>query len=124
MNYCTENLFDSNKDYILFHFIESWLMWLASVFGVLRVVPSAVVRSVITKIVDSDEVGRIFAVYGATEALMPLFMAPLGTSIFNLSLQQSMDCGSVLYGTTCSFVIGAFIALYTDTIWWSNVHMI
>ena len=104
--------------------MDSWLMWLASVFGVLRVVPSAVVRSVITKIVDSDEVGRIFAVYGATEALMPLFMAPLGTSIFNLSLQQNMDCGSVLYGTTCSFVIGAFIALYTDTIWWSNVHMI
>ena len=119
--------------YLLCHFIKiynaillkicSWLMWMATVFGILRVVPSAAVRSVITKVVDPNEVGRIFAIYGATEALLPLFMAPLGTSIFNLSLQQNRDCGSVLYGTTCSFIFASFIALYTDTIWWSNAHL-
>ena len=98
-------------------------MWMATVFGVLRVVPSAAVRSVITKVVDPDEVGRIFAIYGATEALLPLFMAPLGTSIFNLSLEQNRDCGSVLYGATCSFIFASFIALYTDTIWWSNEYL-
>ena len=97
---------------------------MATVFGVLRVVPSASVRSVITKVVDPDEAGRVFEVYGATEALLPLFMAPLGTSIFNLSLEQNRDCGSVLYGTTSLFIIAAFIALYTDTVWWKNVYLI
>ena len=86
--------------------------------------PSAVTRSVITKVVDPDELGRVFAVYGATEALIPLFMSPLGTALFNFTLHHELDCGLVLYGTTFTFTLAAFIALYADTIWWSNVQFI
>ena len=97
---------------------------MASAFGILRVIPSGATRSVIAKVVDPDELGRVFAVYGAIEALIPLFMAPLGTAIFNFTLRQHMDYGLALYGTTCLFTLAAFIAMYADTIWWSNVHLI
>ena len=98
-------------------------MWVASIFGILRVVPSGATRSVIAKVVDPDELGRLFAIYGAIEAMIPLFMSPLGTAIFNLTLHEDIDCGLVLYGATCLTTFAAFIAIYSDTIWWSNVHL-
>ena len=103
---------------------QSWLMWLASGLGILHILPSAIARSVAAKVVDPDELGRVFAVYSATMGVLPLFMSPLGTTIFNFSLNHHMDPGLVFYGASSIFIMAAFVAMYIDTIWWSNKQLL
>ena len=101
-----------------------WIMWLASSFGLLRLLPSVIARSVASKIADSNEIGRIFSVYSALEGIIPLIITPCGTYLFNYCLAHHLDTGIVFYCATIFYLCAFSVALFTDLIWKSNTkHM-
>ena len=99
-----------------------WIMWLASSFGLLRLLPSVIARSVASKIADSNEIGRIFSVYSALEGIIPLFITPCGTYLFNYCLAHDIDTGIVFYCATIFYFCAFSIALLTDLIWKQNAR--
>ena len=100
---------------------RTWIMWLSSCFGLLRLLPSVIARSVTSKIACSYEIGSIFSVYSSLEGIIPLIITPLGTSLFNYCLFHHIDTGLVFYCSTVFFAIASSVSLFTNLIWNSNL---
>ena len=103
---------------------RTWIMWLASSFGLLRLLPSVIARSVTSKIACTNEIGSIFSVYSSIEGIIPLIITPVGTSLFNYCLFHHIDTGLVFYCSTVFFVIASSVSLFTNLIWKSNLKYI
>lgn len=43
-------------------------------------------RSIATKLVDSDELGKVNSLFGVAEALMPLVYAPMYASLYQATI--------------------------------------
>ena len=103
---------------------REWIMWLASGFGLLRLLPSVIARSTTSKIANSNEIGSIFSVYSTLECVIPLVVTPLGTSLFNYCLSQHIESGAVFFSAIIFFVTAASIALFTEPTWIQNLRHI
>ncbi len=68
-----------------------------------------------SKLVDRDEIGSIFSLISFFEALIPLFMAPTTTAIFNATLD--IDSGIVFYFMAALNVAALPLCLYLDILW-------
>ena len=99
-----------------------WVMWLAVGFGLLRLLPSVIARSVSSKIAEPNEIGRIFSVYSALEGIIPLIITPCGTYLFNYCLTNQIDTGIVFYCATVFYFCAFSVALFTDLIWKPNIR--
>ena len=100
---------------------RTWIMWLATSFGLLRLLPSVIARAVTSKVADSNEIGSIFSVYSSLEGIIPLIITPLGTSLFNYCLFHHIDIGIIFYCSTGFFAIASSVSLFTNLIWNSNL---
>ena len=103
---------------------RKWTMWLASSFGLLRLLPSVIARSTTSKIATSNEIGSIFSVYSSLECVIPLVVTPFGTSLFNYSLNHHIESGTVFFSAIVFFVTAASIALFTEPTWTQNLRHI
>ena len=103
---------------------REWTMWLASSFGLLRLLPSVIARSTTSKIATSNEIGSIFSVYSSLECVIPLVVTPFGTSLFNYSLSHQTESGAVFFSAIVFFVTAASIALFTEPTWTQNLRHI
>jgi len=66
---------------------SSWLVYLAAVPALLSNALTVVTRSLITKCVGPFEIGKIFSILGAFQALEPFVTAPVYTNLYKATLE-------------------------------------
>jgi PCFT/HCP family folate transporter-like MFS transporter 1/3 len=64
---------------------ESWMVWLAVVVGSLAGIINSPVRSLLSKLVNENEIGKMFSILGTGETIAK-FTAVVFTSIYGYSL--------------------------------------
>ena len=89
--------------FTLFHFLlitwskQTWMIYLAITIGGLRTVIIAPIRSVVSKCVGEDEIGKIFAVIGSGDTLAKIF-GLIFPALYSITLDVSPG-GSFLLGS-------------------------
>ncbi|XP_064104314.1 lysosomal proton-coupled steroid conjugate and bile acid symporter SLC46A3-like [Macrobrachium nipponense] len=63
-----------------------WVMFLASVVGMCLDQVTAASRGAVSKLVDKSEVGAVFAVLGAAEAMIPIASVAVYTYVYNATI--------------------------------------
>lgn len=58
------------------------------IFGLLGDVVSSTIRSIMSKQVEKDELGRVYSLLGCLEGVQPLALTPLFTLIYNSTLDH------------------------------------
>lgn len=76
--------------------VNEWMLYVGGVIALLDATSTTMFRSLITKLVHADEVGKVFSVVGTFQALMPFAAGP----IFGF-----------LYKNTVSYLPSAFLFL-------------
>jgi MFS family permease len=103
---------------------NSWLLWMALIFPVLFLVPTSVARTVITRIVDVDELGSVFGLIAFIGGLTPMIMSTVGSSIFNYAVAHKVNVGIVYFCASSLHFTGFTVSLITDVLWWSNKKLV
>uniref|UniRef100_A0A182TBF3 Major facilitator superfamily (MFS) profile domain-containing protein n=1 Tax=Anopheles maculatus TaxID=74869 RepID=A0A182TBF3_9DIPT len=69
-------------------------------------------RSIASKLVASDELGKVNSLFGVAEALMPLVYAPLYTTVYSLSINVLPGAFFLLGGALTSPAVVIFLWMY------------
>lgn len=67
---------------------QSWQLYVASAFALFKLVSGATLRSVMSTIVSRDEVGKIYSITSAVEAISALGAAPLYSATYAATLSS------------------------------------
>ncbi|XP_068219406.1 probable peptidoglycan muropeptide transporter SLC46 [Palaemon carinicauda] len=67
---------------------SSWYMYLGTVVGGFSGLAALVNRSILSKIVPDEEIGKVFSMTAAFEAAVPLMSSPLYTLVYNTSIKS------------------------------------
>lgn len=66
--------------------IQSWQLYVASAFGLFKFVASATLRSIMSTIVSREEIGKVYSITTAVEAVSGLGAAPLYTATYSATI--------------------------------------
>lgn len=66
--------------------VHPWQMYAGSVVEILNGTSFISMRSIASKLVASDELGKVNSMLGVTESIVPLVYAPLYAKIYTLTL--------------------------------------
>ena len=69
-------------------------------------------RSVLSKLAEKDEIGKIYTLIAFAQSLMPLIGVPLVTMLFNATLE--IDSGITFYVLSALSLPAIGISLYLD----------
>ncbi|KYB26390.1 probable peptidoglycan muropeptide transporter SLC46 [Tribolium castaneum] len=89
--------------------IYSWQVYAAAFSRALGGVLSPMVRSLVSKIVPNDEIGKVFALIVATESLIGMGGSPIFTAIYNTTI--STDAGIFNFVAAGVYVVEILIAI-------------
>lgn len=65
---------------------QAWMLYLASVLGLVSTTPAIIIRSILSKVGPKNELGKIFSLVASLEACVPLFISPLMTYVYEQTL--------------------------------------
>lgn len=98
---------------------QPWLLYLSSVISCIGVLPLVITRSLISKVVPGEELGRIFSVLASCEAVIPLASGPLYTVVYNSTLATFPGTiyflSGGLYALAGAMFVWVFINRHTAT---------
>ena len=63
-----------------------WMFYLSTGIGLISYGPSIIIRSFISKIIPSDELGSVFSMLASLEACVPLMTAPIFTMVYEKTI--------------------------------------
>ena len=63
-----------------------WMFYLSTGIGLVSYGPSIIIRSFISKIIPSDELGSVFSMLASLEACVPLMTAPIFTIVYEKTI--------------------------------------
>ncbi|XP_064095307.1 probable peptidoglycan muropeptide transporter SLC46 [Macrobrachium nipponense] len=84
---------------------NSWYMYLSTVVGGLSGLAALVNRSILSKIVPDEEIGKVFSMTAAFETAVPLMSSPVYTLVYNNSITSFPGA---VYLMTALFYVGPF----------------
>ncbi|XP_042212999.1 solute carrier family 46 member 3-like [Homarus americanus] len=104
---------------IVHHILEgcapySWFFYLASVVSSVGGLALVVSRSIISKIVPRDELGKVFSMLAFWESILPLVSHPLYTAVYNATIED--------YPGTIYFLSATFLGVTTVIFIWLLVE--
>ncbi|KAG4067481.1 hypothetical protein HA402_002758 [Bradysia odoriphaga] len=67
--------------------VTEWQLYLAPLVELLNGTSFIAMRSIATKLVESDELGKVNSLFGVAEALMPLVYAPMYASLYQATIE-------------------------------------
>ena len=103
---------------------NAWLLWMALIFPVLFLIPTSVARTLITRIVDVDELGSVFGLISFIGGLTPMIMSTVGTSIFNYAVANQVNVGIVYFCASSLHFTGFTLSIFTDVLWRKNKKLV
>ncbi|XP_035209185.1 proton-coupled folate transporter-like isoform X2 [Stegodyphus dumicola] len=89
---------------------ELWLYYLSNIFGFLNGLANLAVRSLISKLVDKEELGRVFSFLATCEAIVPLMASGIIAKVFNATIRT--------FPGACFLVATVFLMLPLGTFVW------
>ncbi|GFY69172.1 hypothetical protein TNIN_320341 [Trichonephila inaurata madagascariensis] len=99
-----------SKNLFLAFAYELPLYYLSNITGFLNGLGNLAVRSLISKLVDEDELGRVFSFLATCEAIVPLLAAAVIAKIFNATIK--------VFPGACYLAATAFLMLPLGTFVW------
>lgn len=82
--------------------VHDWQMYLGSLVDILNGTSFIAMRSIASKLVSSDDLGKVNSLFGVAESVVPLIYAPLYAKIYTATL-------AVLPGTF--FLVGGSMTI-------------
>lgn len=67
--------------------VTDWQIYLGCIVEILNGTSFIAMRSIASKIVSSDELGKINSIFGFVEAFIPLFYVPMYTAIYSATIK-------------------------------------
>ncbi|XP_045119470.1 solute carrier family 46 member 3-like [Portunus trituberculatus] len=89
---------------------DPWLLYLSAVISSIGVLPLVITRSLISKTVPGEELGRIFSVLASFESVIPLGSGPLYTAVYNGALRSFP--GAIYFLSAGLYVVAACIFVW------------
>nr|XP_045611717.1 proton-coupled folate transporter-like [Procambarus clarkii]XP_045611718.1 proton-coupled folate transporter-like [Procambarus clarkii] len=94
---------------------ESWILYLASVVGVCSGMVVVCSRAAISKLVNKDELGAVFALSGAGEAVIPIVSSAMMTPIYNATLDTFPGTVLVLAAGVSVIIAALYVWMMTSS---------
>ena len=91
---------------------QSYQMYLSSGFGVFRLLVTPVFRSIMSLIIDHNEIGKIYSATTAFEAFSGLGAGPLYSTIYNKTFKTFPGAFHLI--TASAFIIGLVLSFFVN----------
>ncbi|XP_064537063.1 probable peptidoglycan muropeptide transporter SLC46 [Drosophila montana] len=89
-----------------------WHMYLGGLVEIFNGTAFIAMRSIATKLVSKDELGKVNSLFGVAEALMPMVFAPMYTTLYAATLRVLPGAFFLLGGGLTVFSVGIFLWMY------------
>ena len=100
------------KHWSTIFFCKMWNVFSGAAIGLLSSTPSITIRSALSKVTPSNEIGAIFSLLASLEAATPLVLAPLYTFVYNQTLDVFPGAIMVLQAGIYFLAIITFVIIY------------
>ncbi|KAH8419959.1 hypothetical protein KR009_004327 [Drosophila setifemur] len=89
-----------------------WHMYLGGLVEIFNGTAFIAMRSIATKLVSKDELGKVNSLFGVAEALMPMVFAPMYTTLYAATLRVLPGAFFLLGGGLTTFSVVIFLWMY------------
>ncbi|KAH8235516.1 hypothetical protein KR032_001802 [Drosophila birchii] len=89
-----------------------WHMYLGGLVEIFNGTAFIAMRSIATKLVSKDELGKVNSLFGVAEALMPMVFAPMYTTLYAATLRVLPGAFFLLGGGMTMFSVIIFLWMY------------
>ncbi|KAH9639369.1 hypothetical protein HF086_002058 [Spodoptera exigua] len=91
---------------------KTWHIYIAPLIEVFNGTSFIAMRSMVSKLVDRDELGKVNSFYGVAEAMMPLIYAPMYTTVYTSTIKTFPGAFFLLGGALTMPAVLIFLWLY------------
>jgi len=96
--------------------VQSWMMYLGSAVDLLASYSFSAIRSIVTKCVETDEIGKMLALTYSVESLIPIFMTQIYASIWKATsavpgIGETLWIGSTFFVSASVTTVSFSLAL-------------
>ncbi|KAI5644517.1 major facilitator superfamily domain-containing protein [Phthorimaea operculella] len=67
---------------------QTWQIYIAPLIEIFNGTSFIAMRSMVSKLVDKDELGKVNSIFGLAEAMMPLVYAPMYTTVYTATIKS------------------------------------
>ena len=89
-----------------------WMFYLSTGVGLVSYGPSIIIRSFISKIIPSDELGSVFSMLASLEACVPLMTAPIFTIVYKKTIDYFPAAILMISGMMFVFIMIHFLVVF------------
>lgn len=89
--------------------VTDWQLYIAPIVEILNGTSFIAMRSIASKLVNSNELGKVNSLFGVAEALMPLLYAPMYTSLYAATLNTLPGAFFLLGGALTAPAVVIFL---------------
>ncbi|XP_018800465.1 PREDICTED: solute carrier family 46 member 3 [Bactrocera latifrons] len=89
-----------------------WHMYVGAIVEIFNGTAFIAMRSIATKLVRKDELGKVNSLFGVAEALMPMVFAPMYTTLYAATLKVLPGAFYLLGGTLTAPAVFIFLWMY------------
>ncbi|CAG9787165.1 unnamed protein product [Diatraea saccharalis] len=91
---------------------KTWQIYIAPLIEIFNGTSFIAMRSMVSKLVDKDELGKVNSFYGVAEAMMPLVYAPMYTTVYTATIKTFPGAFFLLGGGLTVPAVVIFLWLY------------
>ncbi|XP_061704889.1 probable peptidoglycan muropeptide transporter SLC46 isoform X1 [Cydia pomonella] len=99
---------------------KTWHIYIAPLIEIFSGTSFIAMRSMVSKLVEKDELGKVNSFFGVAEAMMPLVYAPMYTSTYTATIKSFPGAFFVLGGALTVPAVVIFLWLYLASKKYSN----
>lgn len=92
--------------------VTTWQIYIAPIIEIFNGTSFIAMRSMVSKLVDKEELGKVNSLFGVAEAMMPLVYAPMYTTIYGATIKSFPGAFFLLGGGLTVPAVLIFIWLY------------
>ena len=93
-------------------FLNAWSYFIAVPIGAFNNFAIISIRAIVSKLVDGDEVGKIFSVVATLESAIPIFASPAYSNLFAATIATFP--GAIYQFSAAVMVLSAVVAIFQD----------
>ncbi|KAJ2947658.1 hypothetical protein O0L34_g17462 [Tuta absoluta] len=91
---------------------QTWHIYIAPIIEIFNGTSFIAMRSMVSKLVDKDELGKVNSIFGLAEAMMPLVYAPMYTTVYTATIKSFPGAFFLLGGGLTVPAVVIFLWLY------------
>ncbi|KAL6437539.1 hypothetical protein ACFW04_004171 [Cataglyphis niger] len=93
---------------------SAWMVYVAAIVEIVNGTSFIAMRSIASKLVPTDELGKVNSLFGVCESLMPLIYGPMYSAIYAATMNTLPGTFFIAGGSMTMPAVFAFLWLYTE----------